>query len=378
MTGDFSRKTFDPEKHYSGVLMQQGRVQLDADWNEQLEIQKHRTVTEAKDVIGTCGVPKKGDGFKIGITPDGSDLTISPGRIYVDGLLCELEATTIPISFVAGNQQQVVVPYLIIDGRELEKGQWMEISAANKEDKKLLKIINVDNDTCILTLDSSVAEFQNAGPATVRCITTYFTQPYYPNPDDTCFVTSPPNSGIYIVFLDVWQREINYRDDPYIREVALGEADTTTRIKNIWQVKLLSIIDEASPPSSPPVGEVTCDHSFAAWNNYTAPTTGTTNVRTRLTGNEKEPCQSPPSSGYRGLENQLYRVEIHTGGLRSQATFKWSRDNASVETRIEKIDGNIITVSDIGKDEVFSFAGGQWVEIVDEESTLKGTPHPLI
>ena len=38
MKGDFSRITFDPKKHYSRVLMQQGRVQLDADWNEQAAI----------------------------------------------------------------------------------------------------------------------------------------------------------------------------------------------------------------------------------------------------------------------------------------------------------------------------------------------------
>ena len=36
--GDFTRTTFDPTHHYSGVRMQQGRVQLDADWNEQLDI----------------------------------------------------------------------------------------------------------------------------------------------------------------------------------------------------------------------------------------------------------------------------------------------------------------------------------------------------
>ena len=69
MAGDFSRSTFIPEKHYSGVLMQQGRVQLDADWNEQLAIQHHRTETEATDVIGACGVPKTNDGFKVGRTP---------------------------------------------------------------------------------------------------------------------------------------------------------------------------------------------------------------------------------------------------------------------------------------------------------------------
>ena len=38
MRGDFSRDTFDPVKHFSRVLQQQGRVQLDADWNEQTAI----------------------------------------------------------------------------------------------------------------------------------------------------------------------------------------------------------------------------------------------------------------------------------------------------------------------------------------------------
>ena len=71
MPGDYSRNTFNDLKHYNGVLMQQGRVQLDADWNEQLAIQLYRTETEALDVIGRCGVPQDNDGFRIGIAPDG-------------------------------------------------------------------------------------------------------------------------------------------------------------------------------------------------------------------------------------------------------------------------------------------------------------------
>ena len=55
MKGDFSRDTFDAVKHYSRVLMQQGRVQLDADWNEQQSINQYRTTTEARDVIGFSG-----------------------------------------------------------------------------------------------------------------------------------------------------------------------------------------------------------------------------------------------------------------------------------------------------------------------------------
>ena len=65
MKGDFTRMTFDPRQHYRGVLMQQGRVQLDADWNEQLDIQAHRAETETRDLIGACGTPIDQPGFTL-------------------------------------------------------------------------------------------------------------------------------------------------------------------------------------------------------------------------------------------------------------------------------------------------------------------------
>ncbi len=98
MKGDFSRLTFDPANQFTRVLMQQGRVQLDADWNEQTAILLHYLQTLAKDLIGPFGGPvlPNGDldhGFEIGGVPDAgttlTDLTIGAGRYYVDGILCE-------------------------------------------------------------------------------------------------------------------------------------------------------------------------------------------------------------------------------------------------------------------------------------------------
>ncbi len=91
MKGDFSRFTFDPSRHYSRVLMQQGRVQLDADWNEQADIHLHRARLLTADLIGPYGGPINRLGF--GITPAGAgDFGIGAGRYYVDGILCENEA----------------------------------------------------------------------------------------------------------------------------------------------------------------------------------------------------------------------------------------------------------------------------------------------
>jgi len=308
MPGDYSRRTFNRKKHYRGVLMQQGRVQLDADWNEQLAIQLYRSETETKDVVGSCGVPKAGDAFKITST-NGSNLLIGPGRIYVDGLMCELES-----------------------------------------DKQA----------------------------------SYTNQPYYPNPEFTSPpgsplaspLASPPNDlrlslgdGPYLVYLDAWQREITALDDPFIREKALGGPDTATRLQSVWQVRLLKI-DTSGP--------LTCDTQLPEFVERIAPGTGTLTAQTKPVDDPKNPCLLPPKAGYLRLENQLYRVEVHKGGDRSVATFKWSRDNASVETTVDTVSSSLLTVADTGKDQELSFRDGDWVELVTEESKLKSEPFPLV
>ena len=102
MKGDFSRLTFDTHKHYAGVLHQQGRVWLDADWNEEVFNRLHHLQQETNDIIGVCGVPEPGSAFQI--SPPGpnaapDDFQISGGkgalgRCYVNGLLCQLDAST--------------------------------------------------------------------------------------------------------------------------------------------------------------------------------------------------------------------------------------------------------------------------------------------
>ena len=112
MKGDFSRRTFDPTRHFTTVRMQQGRVQLDADWNEQADLEEYRVETEAADVIGRCGAPLDAAAFGIVLdlgdldpaekawlaaldptytTIVAGDFVLTPGRYYVDGILCESE-----------------------------------------------------------------------------------------------------------------------------------------------------------------------------------------------------------------------------------------------------------------------------------------------
>lgn len=286
MPGDYSRKLFNRKKHYRAVLEQQGRVQTDADWNEQVDLQNYRDQTVSSDLIGKTGVPKKGGGFKISVTANKADLLISAGRMYLNGLLFECEAT----------------------------------------------------------------------PAA-----SYLQQPHISSPDKSMFADGQNavlKDGNYVVALEGWQREITYLDDPEIQEVALGEADTTTRLQNVWQVRILKT--QAS-------GTVDCKTAVPEWNDLIQSPTGKLNVQTTENTENSKPCLLPPKGGYSSLENQLYRVQIIRGGNVATATYAWSRDNASVETAVLNVSGSILTVANIGKDEILGFSAGQWVEIVETE-----------
>ncbi|WP_299495240.1 DUF6519 domain-containing protein [uncultured Shewanella sp.] len=63
MSGDFSRFTFDPQKNYSKVLMQQGRVILDADWNEMQSIISNQTQHLVNDLVGDVAYPTNDPAF---------------------------------------------------------------------------------------------------------------------------------------------------------------------------------------------------------------------------------------------------------------------------------------------------------------------------
>src|SRR3954453_21871048 len=97
MRGDVTRQTFCSRNHYRSVLQQQGRVQLDADWNEQADIQAYLDRTVTADLVGCSGAPsaqpgmgitdKAGKPLTTSVTAD--KLWISQGHYYVDGILCE-------------------------------------------------------------------------------------------------------------------------------------------------------------------------------------------------------------------------------------------------------------------------------------------------
>jgi Family of unknown function (DUF6519) len=290
MKGDFTRRTFRRTDRYRGVLLQQGRVQLDADWNEQHEIQRYHDETTARDAIGAHGAPVRAAGFEI-TDPDGyeprvcqwDELTISRGRYYVDGILCENDSS---------------VPLVA--------------------------------------------------------------QPDLPG------LPQPSQNGRYAVYLDVWSEHVTAVEDPRLLEVALGGADTATRSRTVWQVKVEklpnhnAVAADVAPPWTPV--EI-------------RPRRG---LRARAVAKGTSAGLVRPSAGYRGLRNQLYRVEIRDGG--TEPTFVWSRDNGSVTALVAKVDigtgskDRTVRLAAPAKDAVSGFPEGCWVEIVDPVRSHRGEP----
>src|SRR5581483_6843880 len=95
--------------------------------------------------------------------------------------------------------------------------------------------------------------------------------------------------------------------------------DTALRGQVIWQVL-------TAPLSAAPTARSTSDTRWSPEDPSPA----------RLMAQPKQPdpaqqgpCAIRPASEYRGPENQLYRVEVRTGGQPGTATFTWSRDNGS-------------------------------------------------
>src|SRR5689334_8964798 len=95
MKGDFSTWRFDPTKHFTQVLKQQGRVDLDSDWNEQATIAQYMTRTLIMDLLGPQAGPVNYCGFALadaaaaGLNAAAGDFVLGPGRYYVDGILAE-------------------------------------------------------------------------------------------------------------------------------------------------------------------------------------------------------------------------------------------------------------------------------------------------
>ncbi len=308
MGADISRVRFDGRRDFAAVVLQQGRLLLDGDFNEYVAMLDRRLRAETVDLTSfgptpvhpnAAWVPRQTpDAFRVTVTA--GKAAIGRGRMYVDGLLAENHGVG-------------------------DKG-----------------------------FDALLRE------QTGTADTPYESQPYWLTP------AALPTGGTSLAYLDVWEREVTALEDPDLVEIAVG-VDTTARRQVVWQVRLL-----------PNVGSASCfsaDGDIPGWLDVITPSAGRLTTGTIPVDPADDPCLLPPSGGYRGLENQTYRVEIHDGGAPGTATFSWSRENGSVAFPVvEMVSPTVLRLSSIGKDDVLRVKTGDWVEILDDRSELDQRP----
>jgi hypothetical protein len=364
MTGDYTRDTFRPDRRYSGVRLQQGRVQMDADLNEQLDIDHHIERTTGVDVIGPTGMPEAAPGFLITAAPasPGTDLLIGDGRAYVNGVLVEHWAGTATLTRVLDAGINTV--WELSDGPRRKLGHWVALTS------------DLTNLAAVSALEPDGAngkqrfKLNKAYPAgntkTVQFFASAAVQPNLPSP-----AWSQAN-GTYLAYLDVWEREITALEDPAIADVALGGPDTALRSQVIWQVRFLDLapLQAAGQVGTPPM----CKSFGPGWSPL-GPRTAL-KAWADATAADDNPCELPAQGGYRSLENHLYRVEIHRGGAPAggQVRIKWSRDNAIHRSRLLDVVDGALVVEELGKDDATAFATDNWVEVRDEGRILRGEP----
>ncbi|GHD05208.1 hypothetical protein GCM10010313_21670 [Streptomyces violarus] len=327
MHADLSRSTFRPERHYSAVVAQQGRVQLDADLNEQTAIQLHQARSLAADLIGPHGGPRDAAGFRIeyvGGKHEIDTLVVHGGRYYVDGILCDADR---PAAGVPATDEE------------------SEESAQEPPEHW-----------------------------------TYWDQPDgYRDPEKPGDRLPSPAQTPFLVYLNVWERSVSAAEDPALREVALGAAmpDTAARVKVVWQVLALSLTQleiEESDPSKEVVRA-----AFTRWaQRQSAPSARLAARSERPDHADEDPCLVKPDARYRGPENQLYRVEVHEGGEAKDATFKWSRENGSVVFPVDDLDGTWVQLASLGHDDKLDLDVGDHVEFTDTAYASRLEPLPLL
>jgi hypothetical protein len=342
MKGDFTRDTYNPLKRFTRVLMQQGRVQLDADWNEQGAILLHYLRALAADLIGPFGGTEHAFEIFNAITPK------KPPKPVKDG---ELQ--------LSDEEMKRLTDAGVLTEDKVRDGDFL-IGLGNYYVDGLL----CENEDYVRYLGQ--ADLPGTEPLKV--------------------------DPSYLAYLDVWERHITYLEDesfrdlagesfPGIREVALGGPDTATRAKLVWQVKTWTTPQGSN--DKPTMKPAVINDNWTDWLKRFEPENRGM-LRAKVTkpdgpdaGNA---CLTSPDARYRGADNQLYRVEIHQGGngKAGGATFKWSRENGSVVFPILQLGDDTIKLAHLGRDSRLGLKVGDWVEIINEWIILRGEVPPLV
>jgi hypothetical protein len=180
----FSRNTYDESKRYVSVRLQQGAPIIDADWNEADDIRRNELRSIARNFAGD-GVPAGNDGFRLLATQGSNDFVIQGG----DGT-------------AAGA------------GRILVAGQELRL-----ESNRLYSAQTLHN------------------PALAAAWGVPALSP----------LTTPTTTRTDCVYLEVWEREVDVREDASLVNPALA-IESCVRLRREWTVRVRE--NATTPPTA--------------------------------------------------------------------------------------------------------------------------------
>ena len=200
--------------------------------------------------------------------------------------------------------------------------------------------------------------------------TTYQEQPLPPDP-------TPDADGIHLAYLDAWEAVVGPSDDPVLSEPALSGIETTLRSRVVWQVRthrLSQRHDQGAPDF-----EALRSEAQEILTRMRTQRRGM--LKVRLAGSVNETARRPGTTRggqFRGVENLLYRVEVHEGGPIGRATFKWSRDNGAALLPLESLAGQVAQVTHRARQDLARLRKDTWVEASNSHDRLVGRRQALV
>lgn len=362
MQGDFSRRTYDPRKHYSAVVQEQGRLLTDADLDEEHRILAGTQERTAADLIGGCGGPIGAAGFAV-TSPDGVNLELSAGRYYAAGMLLTNETTvdyTAQPDRFAGDIAWPPAPgrYAIV------LDTW----------RRLITALD----------DPSIREVALGGPTTsAREVTVWQARHVAVDAGWVCSDPLPPAPAT--------TGSMAARAEPEAVEsspcLVPPLAGYTGLENQFYRVEVFTPGGGRELPAAPTVAIVAFPAGTTNQVELAAPATLSVGdvVEVVATGPGSDPLEATfaqvadVSGAVVTLTAQLPEfAPADAPVLRpAGASVVISRENGSVVTAIERIEGLEVTVSTLGPDDELGFAPGHWVELSDDAVELEHRPRQL-
>jgi hypothetical protein len=335
--GDFTRETFRPQRHFWGVLRQQGRVDIDADWNEQVRIARHHDVARTADLVGPSGGPIAGAGFGLTVDAAGA-ITVGAGRYYVAGVLVENESE---VALAAQPDPPAGLP---------PTGAGLHLAYLDAWDRHVTALD-----------DPTIREVALGGPDTATRVRTVWQVRTRPLPPSDAGQGAAITAAIAAL------------------AAARAAGDGAAEAAALQELRDLAAGASCAAPLEPMGGSLSAG-------------TGTMAARANEETQAADPCRfDPAGAGYTRLENRLYRVEVHDAGTdattnaATAAKFKWSRDNGSMVVSVEEFrdtgGGSRTTelvVRRLGLDKTQELKQDDWIEIVSDDLIARNEPGQLV